>query len=906
LKSENRKFLWAGLAFLVAFVTYFITAAPTMAFWDCGERIACAHILGIPHPPGAPFFVLLGRFFILALPFFGEIAFRVNFLSFFAASISVGLTFLIIWDVLQLVISKEGPLGSVRNFCSGIGAWGGAFLLTFSQTFWFFAVEAETYATAMCFVMLVTYLSLLWYRKKQDVVLANRLMIMIVYVAFLGSGIHLYTLITLPVVFLFLLISDKSLREVEALPIWVASIVLYSAVYAISKFPLWTLVVISIAGIGALVAEDKWQKNLKMAFWVAVVGFLGFSTHAFIPIRSALNPAIDQNSPEIANVFEAKDWKVFNDFLERKQYGDESMITRAFYRRAQKLNQLLTFPHMGFGGYQFSQYLPWKVGQVAYVRSGEYVIPETENPPLVRGSMEFKTQMVLFNENRVPQWAYFLLFNGALFFICYALFKRNRSIGFYVGLLYVICSFGLIFYLNFADGTRPDKQVWDHYLQMRSMSPNTIPEPAPVHLEVRERDYFFLPGFMFMSLVFGLGLGLVAESVAKRRQDLLKPAGWAMLVLSFGVPLFSNYYERDRSGQWFPWDYAYNLLMSCDSNSVIFTNGDNDTFPLWFLQEVENIRKDVRVVNLSLGNTSWYIDQIRTNEPTLKLGWDSLAITRLDFNRSLRDSLNRSERYIQQLTTSLDELAGDLESVVSKNDSIGIARIRARDLRMRELRQLYSAFSHWARRSGGDLLRVQDQLVMEIVRHNPDRPIHFATTVASSNFIGLDRYMKMDGMVYTLVKGDERLIEGEMDYDKTRYLVDSVYLFRCLETDPCYFNLENRRMMGVYNSILLYLVVESNSRYRQFAQSGSSPVFAGMDTDSLANYYKEVTRNYLRRAINMFSDDFRNYLYAGQIYAEQGDAKAGLEIMQQGLPHLRGMEKQRLEQGIMQIQHSLD
>ena len=279
--------------------------------------------------------------------------------------------------------------------------------------------------------------------------------------------------------------------------------------------------------------------------------------------------------------------------------------------------------------------------------------------------------MTVMGDHTFVQALWFLFFNGLIIAVCVFVYRRHHKLGAYLSVLYVLCSLGLIFYINFADGTRMEKRDYDYWMKAMSRNvtdlnrsgiaissvpnanalidmrqnierakqtvsnlrynnadPSAIaaaeadvrkyenssvwqnwrqienayarvgqrpPFPEPVHLEVRERDYFYTPAFIFMSLIFGIGAGILVLLVALYQMSLTIPVAAVLTLVALIVPSVSNYKEHDRSGLWVPWDYAYNLLQSCRPNAILFTNGDNDTFPLWFAQEVAGIRKDVRV-----------------------------------------------------------------------------------------------------------------------------------------------------------------------------------------------------------------------------------------------------------------------------------------------------------------------
>ncbi|MBR4398680.1 MAG: DUF2723 domain-containing protein [Fibrobacter sp.] len=977
LKEKWMKHIFAGIAAFVALIVYVLTMAPTVSFWDCGEFVACANTLGIPHPPGTPFFVFLARAVIVLLPFVGEIAKRVNYISVVSSAATVYVTALFAWELLATVLKTdalaEKITGKVRTAVLGSAALVAGFLLTFSDTFWFNAVEAEVYGIAMLILMLVSYLGLVWYNKRNEEY-SDRILIFICYIAFLGVGAHLYTMLTVPAVFALLLVAEPK-KIVERIPIWITGTLLCSVIYMVSAFieiSFICLIALSILCLAKPIKNKGVQRSMRLSLAFAFFALIGYSTHLYIPIRSELNPIIDENDPEInirdeqgnlqlGNLFKDENWVAFNNFIERKQYGSESMISRAFYRRSRISHQFLSFPHMGYGGYQMAQYLPYKVGDVNYA-NGVYTFDAADNQPVERFGIKFPTQMSFMGDATLPQFMMFLLFNGLLVMVCVFVWKRNRNMGVFVSVLYALCSLGLLFYINFADGTRMEQRDHDYWvsimsrnvsdLNSRGMGITALPDPnelidmrqniehakirletlkargandarlaeiqreidgytnsaiwqnwqkiesgfaqvgsrAPfpdaVHLEVRERDYFYTPAFIFMSMIYGIGAGILVFLVATSSfAAFANPVAAALVAVSFLVPCISNYKEHDRSGLWVPWDYAYNLLNSCRPNAILFTNGDNDTFPLWFAQEVAGIRKDVRVVNLSLGNTDWYIKQMLDNEPILKLSYDKAAIDRdmvLDNssasnpNHQVSTWVKNAQRLMPQLKNRIDAMEGQ---ELSPADSAKLMQFKVHY-------QVWDAFTEWAARTRSGMMLTQHKLVIDLALQNMDKPIEISTTVGTSNFMGLEKYMVQEGMVYNFVKGDLKPKRNSFDAKYTADLIDSVFKFRGLGDGTAYINEETERLLSGYVSLYLQISFDARDKISTLRNTHPFTAERKAQVDSLA----ASAGKYLEMGMKQFPSEWRNYWAAAFVYEAAGQKAKAQEVVNRGLDNVPAYE----------------
>jgi hypothetical protein len=728
-----------------------------------------------------------------------------------------------------LRLASLGGGFAINRFALYTGGLIGAFLIAFSDTIWFSAVEAEAYGLAMFIVMAVSWLSLHWFQHRGTPV-ADRTLLLMAYVGFLGVGVHLFALVTLPVVGLFMLL-DKGVRS--NVPLLIAGVAVFSIVYDVGDFMFYSLGAMILFLVALpFTKSPEWRRRWSLAAMMCLVALLGFSTYLYVPIRSSVNVTLDEaEANDFGNYLTFWDRKpnnIFKEYLERKQYGSESMIRRALHRRGQFPNQLLVHPHMGYGGYMLAQYFPWKVGD----RDPES--QEVLERKVFGKHLGFSTLTDTIGGNRGAQFSLFLLLQIPFLYGGWLLYRRNRKIGLYLLGLYVATSYGLIFYLNFSDGTQMEMRDYQYWKEAGFPAGQ---KPPPVYMEVRERDYFFTPGFIYMGVLFGVSAAFLLNWVASRRRSLLRPAGIVLAALAFAVPVWSNYREHNRSGDYVPYDYAFNLLNSCRPNSILFTNGDNDTFPLWFLQEVEGIRKDVRVVNLSLVNTNWYMHQLTDHPPALKIGFSSTEI----------DALQPQPWRFK----------GPVEVAIPGT------RIRY------TLEPL-------------PYLRVQDIMVLHIVQNNyPERPVHFATTVGGGNSMGLEPFTIMEGMVYTLTQ-DRR--ERELDVASTVRMVDSVYRFRGLGDSEVYIDENTAGLLTNYSVTNFRLASWAQDSLRRLVPRlavAKGPERAALEAQSAT--LVDFAEKYLKLNARILPGEWRVHYYSAQLYQEAGRTESADSALRAGL-----------------------
>jgi len=806
-KKLNR--IIAGIVFLVSLIVLAITTQDSVPFWDCGEFTASAYLLQVPHPPGAPFHALLGRIFLM-IPFYPDIAFRMNFMSALAGALTVVMLY------LSSVILIKKWRGVPETIIDKLIVYGssviGALSLSFSDTFWFNAVESEVYSPSLFLLAFVVWLALHWWVISDKEERGERIFLLIGYIFGLSIGVHQLSLLaffTVALIYYFkkydFTIKSFAIFSVIAAIIFV---IMYKGV--ISGIPNMLdssgerviFVLIAAATIYGLYLAQKHNKGIiSMGLLFIVLMVVGYSTYTMIVIRANKGLAMNENDPRTVEKLVS--------YLGREQYGEYPVVNfdknkwggKLFPRRwtdeAYRVEKFKNYSSDWdyFVKYQFYnmwfRYLLWNfVGRAGDVQDAPPAfIGKVDNGWIVGKPGQF-----------FPNLYYAIPFIIGLIGSLYHLY-RDKKFGFSIWVLFVVTGFGLMFYQNMQN-----------------------PQP-------RERDYFFVGSFYVFSMWIGFGVAALLEMIEKSKTMLKENKGiyaGILAVILVAVPgnmLYQNYDDHNRHGNYLSWDFAYNLLQSCPKDAILFTNGDNDTFPIWYMQDVEGVRRDVRLVNLSLINTDWYALQMKNETP---YGAKKVPFTYSD--DQIKSMVNRfhewsefrqinvpvpKEVYKKFLNEEFDNISKDFSSTVlalPKNlsdtanfpASIGFT-----------VRASYSVPDGKGETRYG--VRAQDLFILDIVRSsNWERPICFSITCSPDSRIGLDNYLRMEGLTYRLTpfKG-----MAQNDFINPRVMYEHLmnepaeaskepafgYRFRNLDNPNVYLDENALRLAQNYRSIYMNL-----------------------------------------------------------------------------------------------------
>ncbi|MFV8356817.1 protein O-mannosyl-transferase family [Flavobacterium sp. XS1P32] len=948
------------LTFGIALLTYTLTVEPTMSFWDCGEYIATAAKLEVGHPPGAPLYQMIGAFFAMFASDNTKIALMVNMMSVFSSAFTILFLFWSSSIILRKLVSRFSELNKNNDVVILGSSFVGALAYTFSDSFWFNAVEAEVYAMASLFIALLFWLGLRW-EQDMDKPRGNKWLLIISLVVGLSFGVHFMALLTIPAIgFLYFF---KNYKVVTLKNFIIANIVVIAVLLFIFKLllPLTmgffgktevfmvnslglpfdsgsifvTVLLIALFYFGLQYTNKKGLATYNTLILCVLFILIGFSTWMMLPIRANANTVINENKPSdaaevlayynreqygvnplfygpqyteafagldkekpyldkapnyerdyktgkyiITNNFKNADQNTDNNqktILPRMWSGDhienymnftnppefklnpdypyeddlakygidpsqlseedynkaiaqlrnetEKIVTEFRQAYAQKqidnegyitflksygdyllVEKPSTIDNLGFMveyqfGYMYWRYLMWNFvgrqndiqGKYDYL-DGNWLSGITFIDELHLGSQDNLPSDVLNNKGRNVY--FFLPFILGLIGLMYHANKDLKS--FYVLLaLFLFTGIALKIYLN----ERP--------------------------FEPRERDYALVGSFYVFAIWIGFGVYALYESATKYlAPKLAGPLLIASCLLAAPVLMASqNWDDHDRSGKYTAVAMAKAYLESCDPNAILFTIGDNDTFPLWYAQEIEGVRTDVKIVNTSLFMTDWYIDQMKTktyeSDPLpISFTHDQYVGDKLDYVAHIPKVESRWDikdliAFIKNPKSTVDMQNGQTIHFYPTNKiRIPVDKYTIIKNKVVNPKDHDSIVPYIDLDIKGNALYKNRLMMLDIVANNNwKRPIYFSGgAFDSEDYLWMKEYLQLEGMVYKLVpirtiltKDASPLDMGQIDADKM-YAKVMKWDWGNSESPNIYHDPETRKNSVNYRSYLSRLM----------------------------------------------------------------------------------------------------
>ncbi|WP_430816809.1 glycosyltransferase family 117 protein [Carboxylicivirga sp. RSCT41] len=789
--------------FLLSTILYWRTMAPTVSLWDCGEFIACMAKMEVGHPPGAPFYLLLGRLFNLFAIDASYIAYTANLLSVFASAATVMFLYFSAEHILRRIFEQYTT--SLKSYLIIVIAGSiGALAFAVSDTFWFSAVEAEVYALSVFFTALCFWLFLKWedaYRQNGSGI---KWIILIAYLTGLSVGVHLLNLLIIPVLILIVLLRKQTFTwKLLAQALLIGGGILGLLLFGVIQNGLWLagkLEIMLVNGMGlpfnsglllfTLIifgglffivfktrTKNDWQHLTAV---VSLVFLIGYSSYAMIIIRADANTPINLNAP--SDVFS------LDSFLNREQYAQNPLIYGQYYNT--QTGDLLYKDSYRRTDKQYEEYK--KTDKYDYDDAGSGFFPRmhssnsthkygyqqwaganpnsTEKPSFVTNLRFFFIYQVNHMYIRYFMWNFSGRQNdeqghgemhkgnwitGIPFLDkrtegsqLHSLSVNNPSRNTYFMLPLIIGLIGMFFL--YRSGHKGKKYLAVISLLFLMTGPVIILYLNQTPFEPRERDYAFVGSFYAFALFIALGAFAIAHFIYEKSKSYLSTA-LGLTLITVAVPalmLSQNYNDHNRRGRDFALMQARSYLNSCDQNAILFTYGDNDTYPLWYVQEVEGFRTDIRVINYGLMGADWCVQQLeyavnKTKGLDLSISQERYKTGDLDYALLLEQS---------------DEYA-PLQSVVQ---FIGSNKETSKLPMQNGMKVDFSPVNRFTLPyNDSDTLKWQcskrvlyknDIALLDILAtNNWERPIYFTIGADPEIFLGLQKHLRYDGLVYKLM-----------------------------------------------------------------------------------------------------------------------------------------------------------
>ena len=832
-KKWNSILGWA--TFVIALITYTLTLEPTVSYWDCGEYISTAVKLEVGHPPGAPLFQMLGAFFAMFTSDVTQIAKMVNFMSALASAFTILFLFWTITMLAEKIVGKSKELTSGKSIAILGSGLVGALAFTFSDSFWFSAVEGEVYAMSSFLMALLFWLGLHW-GNEMDSPRGHKWLLLISFVVGLSFGVHILSLLVIPsIVFIYFYKRYKNINSKKFIIANVLAVLVLAFVfkflfpYTLSFFSASELFFVNSVGMpfnsGSIIAgiiliaafyfTIRYTRNRKLVHTNLIILCLlfimiGFSSWLMLPIRANANTTINENNPSSARELLA--------YYNREQYGDASIFFDSYYSETREQD-----PNDPYRDDKPKYEKDLKLGKYVIVNNYKDALPNYTNkhkgfiprmvdpsPSVVAnykaiaGIPQKSKRRPTFGENLKFMFQYQFGYMYGRYFMWNFVgrqddiqgnldthgnwlsginfidemrlgsqsnlpdeIKNNKGRNTYFFLPFILGVIGLLYHLKL------DKKNFYILLLFFAFTGLAIifyTNPKP--FEPRERDYAVVGSFY----VFAIWIGLGVLAIFERFKDKINPKSLAMGLTGIcllAVPALmasQNWDDHDRSGRYATRNNAKAYLDSCQENAIMFTIGDNDTFPLWYMQEVENYRTDIKLVNTSLFATDWYIDQQKRKtyeaDPIpSQLTHEQYRTGSLDVayhisNPILKDTVMDIKSFMNWIGSNDERTQIDLDEdgIPEKYYPTNKLRIpvdkeavlRNKIVPLKDSAQIVPYIDIVIDRLGLAKNRI---LMLDILANNNwERPIYFTGGAhADEEYIWLKDYLQLDGLAYKFV-----------------------------------------------------------------------------------------------------------------------------------------------------------
>ena len=870
---------------IIACSVYILTMEKNGSLWDCGEFASSAYKLQIPHSPGAPFFVLIGRLFMAP---FGpaNAATGINLMSALASGFTILFLFWTITHLAKKLFIKTNQVISNGNMIAIIAAGVvGALAYTFSDTFWYDAVEGEVYALSSFFTALIFWLMLKWENEvtaehvagiKGHFTKADRYIVVIFFLMGLSIGVHLLNLLTIPALSMIYFYKRYTVTPWKTFFAFIVSIIItglaqkaliqwtvkgagsFDVLFVnsfglpfFSGFAFFFLMLAALVWFGLRIAHKNNWNLLKLGMWCFLFITLGcFASYSTTLVRSNANVAVDMN--EVDNPVNLM------SYVSREQYGDwpilygqdftaqiqDSKVTETYIKAGDKYekegrkveyvyapedkhffprmwdqsndqgradyyanfagigkNKDGTYeraPTMGdnisfFMSYQinwmYMRYFLWNFagkqndvqgGEMSNVRDGNW-----------KTGIGFLDAIRLGDQSKMPDSVKYNKANNKLFFLPFILgilglvyqIKNDKRDALVVGLFFFFTGIAISLYLNMA-GNQP-----------------------------RERDYAFVGSFYVFAIWIGLGVLFVKDLLTPALKNVKNASIVAGILCLLGVPVLmasQEWDDHDRSEKTMAPDLATDYLESCAPNAILFTFGDNDTYPLWYAQEVLGVRPDIRVMNTSLLGTDWYINQLRykvNSSDPVDVIWSAEQI-----RGSNRDVVYNSPMPGVDPNQFMD-LYGMMKDFAGSDDPQKTQQGRdGSTMNVFPSKKVFIPVDAAFVKQNGTVnatdsvvaamqfeipknyLYKNDEAILNIIAANKwKRPIYFTSPYGE---LGFQQFLRQDGLSYRLVP----VANGEVNKDWVMDKMMNKFVFGGAQKNGVYYDEENRRHL---NSIRL-------------------------------------------------------------------------------------------------------